>query len=82
MKKRVVYRIQLTPDAKKRLLNLSEQFGVTQVAMTSRMVEWFTSQPDMIQAAILGLYPELLKKEVATLILERMASDPTTQDKK
>ncbi|MBC7783496.1 MAG: hypothetical protein H7144_06620 [Burkholderiales bacterium] len=73
MKKRVVFRIQLTLDAKKRLLEISDQLGITQIAITSRMVEWFASQPDLIQAAILGLYPDVIKQDIATLILNRMA---------
>lgn len=75
MKERVVYRIQLSTDAKQKLMELSDQLGITQIAITSRLVEWFANQPDHIQAAILGLYPDLLKKDIATLILERLAQD-------
>lgn len=75
MKERVVYRIQLSTDAKQKLMELSDQLGITQIAITSRLVEWFANQPDHIQAAILGLYPDLLKKDIATLILERLAND-------
>jgi 1,2-phenylacetyl-CoA epoxidase catalytic subunit len=73
MKKRVVFRIQLTTDAKKRLLDISDQLGITQIAIASRLVEWFANQPDLIQAAVLGLYPDLIKQDVATLILNRLA---------
>lgn len=72
-KKRIVFRIQLTHEAKKRLLDISDQLGITQIAITSRLVEWFASQPDVVQAGILGLYPDLIKQDIATLILERMA---------
>ena len=73
MKKRAVFRIQLTPDAKKRLMDVSEQLGVTQIHMTSKLMEWFASQPDTVQAAVLGLYPDVIRQDVATLILQRMA---------
>jgi hypothetical protein len=73
MKKRVVYRIQLTLDAKKRLTDLSDELGITQIALTSRLMEWFAGQPDLIQSAVLGLYPEAIHRDVATLILKRMA---------
>ena len=74
MKKRAVFRIQLTPEAKKRLLDMSDKLGVTQIAVTSRLTEWFATQPEAVQAAILGLYPDALKQDIATMILERMAS--------
>jgi hypothetical protein len=60
-------------EAKKRLMDISAQLGITQIALTSRLVEWFAGQPDLIQAAVLGLYPDVIKKDVATLIMQRMA---------
>jgi hypothetical protein len=73
MKKRVVFRIQLTSEAKERLLGISDELGITQIAITSRLVEWFASQPDLIQAAILDLYPQSIKQDVAKLILDRLS---------
>ncbi|HEY0007153.1 MAG TPA: hypothetical protein VGB55_00375 [Tepidisphaeraceae bacterium] len=81
MKKRVVFRIQLTTEAKKRLLDISDQLGITQIAIASRLVEWFASQPDLIQAAVLGLYPDLIKQDVATLILNRLAESKVDKPK-
>lgn len=74
--KRVVFRIQLTPDAKQALLSITSDLGITQIAVTSKLVEWFSSQPDMIQAAVLGLYPDVIKQDVAELILEQMRNPP------
>lgn len=82
MKKRVVFRIQLTTDAKKRLLDISDQLGITQIAIASRLVEWFANQPDLIQAAVLGLYPDLIKQDVATLILNRLAENQNEKPSK
>ncbi|HEX8341697.1 MAG TPA: hypothetical protein VF624_12375 [Tepidisphaeraceae bacterium] len=78
MKKRVVYRIQLTLDAKKRLMDISDEIGITQIALTSRLMEWFASQPELVQSAVLGLYPEAIKRDVAMLILKRMAEAKDT----
>lgn len=72
-KKRVVFRIQLTPEAKDRIEGFSDRLGITQIALTSKIVEWFANQPDMVQAAILGLYPDLIKTDVAEMILAKMA---------
>lgn len=72
-KKRVVFRIQLTTEAKDRIQGFSDRLGITQIALTSKIVEWFANQPDMVQAAILGLYPDLIKTDVAEMILAKMA---------
>ncbi len=70
-KKRVVFRIQLTTEAKKGLTNLSDQRGIPQISLTSRLVEWFASQDLSMQGAILGLYPEKILPDVAKIILDK-----------
>lgn len=67
-----VFRIQLTTDAKERVEHFTERFGITQIALTSRLVGWFAEQPDLIRTAILGLYPQVLPDDVAKLIIERI----------
>jgi hypothetical protein len=73
--RRVIMRIELYPEAKDGLTGLCDRLGMTQVAATSRIIEWFTDQTDVVQAAILGLYPKDIRAEVAEMILKRMASD-------
>ena len=73
MARRFVIRIELTQHAKDSLSELSEQNGMTQVAVMSRLVDWFSTQPDLIQAAVLGRYPKEIEHDVATLILKRMS---------
>ena len=68
-------RIELYPEAKDDLSDLCDRLGMTQVAATSRLVEWFTEQTDVVQAAVLGLYPEDIRADVATMILKRMAAE-------
>ena len=68
-------RVELFPQAKSHLEVLCDRLGMTQVATTSRLVEWFAEQTDLVQAAVLGLYPEDIRAEVAALILKRMGSD-------
>jgi len=48
---------------------------MTQIAATSRIIEWFTAQNDVVQAAILGLYPQDIRAEVVEIILKHMASE-------
>ena len=66
-------RIELLPQAKEHLSELSNRLGMTQVAMTSRLVEWVCQQEDVVQAAILGLYPVDIKAELPSLIFKRLA---------
>jgi hypothetical protein len=68
-------RIELFPQAKDHLTDMCHRLGMTQVAATSRLVEWFCEQQDVVQAAVLGLYPEDIRAEVASMILKRMASE-------
>ena len=70
--KRQIMRIELTPQAKNRLAATCEQRGMTQVAVASRLVEWFTNQPEMVQAAVLGQYPKEIQSDVVDIILKRM----------
>lgn len=73
--RRVIMRIELYPSAKEGLTDLCDRLGMTQVAATSRIIEWFTTQTDVVQAAILGLYPKDIRSELAELILKKMASE-------
>lgn len=72
--RRVIMRIELQPEAKRGLADLCDRLGMTQIAATSRIIEWFTGQSDVVQAAVLGLYPQDIRAEVAEIILKHMAS--------
>ena len=73
MSKRVIMRIELTPGAKKAVSELSKKRGMTQVAVSSRLVEWFARQPESVQAAILGQYPAEIEADVAKIVLQQLA---------
>src|SRR2546423_7577620 len=70
---RIIVRIELTPSAKEHLTSIAKRNGMTQVAVTSRLLEWFATQSELVQAAILGHYPHAIQAEIAELILKRMA---------
>ena len=72
--KRFIMRIELTGAAKNQLATLSDKHGMTQVAMMSRLVEWYAQQNELIQAAVMGHYPRDIESDVAKLILKRMAN--------
>jgi len=71
---RIIIRIELTPAAKEHVTSIARQNGMTQVAVTSRLFEWFAAQPELVQAAVLGHYPHAIEAEIAQLVLKRMAA--------
>lgn len=74
MSRRFIMRIELTGPAKAKLETLSDKHGMTQVAMMSRLVEWFASQSELIQGAVMGHYPPEIEADVAKLVLKRMSA--------
>ena len=73
MDPRIILRIELTPAAKKRLNAFCDKAGMTQVAILSRMVEWFADQPEAVQRLIVGHIPKEIQQDVAKLMLKNMA---------
>jgi hypothetical protein len=71
---RCIFRIELTNSAKKTLHTVTGRLGMTQVAMTSKLIEWFATQDDTIQKAVLGLFPDKFNGDIAAMILTRMAT--------
>jgi hypothetical protein len=45
---------------------------MTQIAVLSRLVKWFSAQDEMIQAAVLGLLSEEMVGDVSGRLLERL----------
>ena len=74
MAARIIVRIELTPKAKDRLNDMSDRSGMTQVAMLSRLVEWFANQEPVIQSAVMGHFPPAAEVDIAKLLLKRIAS--------
>jgi hypothetical protein len=69
---RVIVRIELTPSVKAVMTDVVKRNGMTQVAVTSRLLEWFARQDAMVQAAVLGHYPDAIRSEIAALILKKI----------
>jgi hypothetical protein len=68
----IVWRAELTPEAKAALEKHIERLGMTQTAVLSRLVEWFSRQPYGIQAATCGFYPRELEADIAKLLLAKL----------
>jgi hypothetical protein len=67
----VFVRIELTPQAKERVEQLSDEPGMTQFAILSRLAAWFSKQHPTVQAVVLGQYPRELSAEIAKMLLRR-----------
>ena len=65
-------RIQLDSQSKARLDKLCEKRGMTQIAMMSRMVNWFLNQDETIQALVLGSLSETALGPLAKTLLKRL----------
>ena len=72
MASRIILRIELTPKAKEHLEQLSDRQGMTQVAMLSRVIEWYAHQSEVIQRTIVGHLPAEIQQDVARLVLRQM----------
>jgi hypothetical protein len=71
---RHIMKILISPQARKRLETLSEQFGTTHVTAIARLVKWFEEQPEEIQHSILELHsfhPD--PKEITNAVLQKMS---------
>ncbi|HVT88681.1 MAG TPA: hypothetical protein VHD56_07515 [Tepidisphaeraceae bacterium] len=73
MARRHIMRIELTGHAKQKLTTLSDKHGMTQVAMMSRLVEWFSKQNETVRAAAVLQYPSEIQADIAKVILKGMA---------
>ena len=72
MPKRSIMRIELTGSAKDQVKNLSKRHGMTQVSMMSRLMEFFATQPELLQSAMIGRYPKEIEADIAKLVLKKM----------
>jgi hypothetical protein len=72
MSRRVVVRLEISPKAKEALERVSDEHGMTQVSVSSRLVEWFAARESMLQGAVLGHYPSEIEADVAALILKHL----------
>jgi hypothetical protein len=75
MASRIIMRIELGSGAKRRFENTPDAFGMTQLAVTNKLFEWFLDQNEELQASILGLYPAGIAPDITATLLKRIISD-------
>jgi hypothetical protein len=69
--KRSILRIQLDRGAKESLERLCQDRGMTQIAVMSRLVDWFIQQDEIVQLGVLGVLSPDLISPLARRLLER-----------
>lgn len=73
MPSRIVVRMELPADVMARIAQVCQRKGMTQLAVSSRVVEWFARQPSHVQTAILRNLPAKPSGEVARLVMQHVA---------
>jgi hypothetical protein len=68
-----IVRLQLDLSAKKKLDDLREKRGMTQVTIMSRLVDWFTTQDDVSQMGVLSRMAPDAFAPVAKKMLGKLA---------
>jgi hypothetical protein len=71
-KQRAVIRLAMESASKKQVDDVCKERGMTQIAVLSRLVKWFASQDEMVQASILGLLSEQMVGDVSKRLLDRL----------
>ena len=67
-------RIELSLFAKQELERTVGRLGMKQIALASKVMEWFAGQDDVIQGMILGHFPGGIVADTARMYLEKLAA--------
>jgi len=73
--KESIMRVQLDAESKERLDSLCGRRGMTQIALMSRLVQWFCSQDDFIQTSVLQTLSATSLATLAKSLMKKPASE-------
>jgi hypothetical protein len=79
MATRIIMRIELTSDAKSKFEAVPEILGMTQLAVTNKLILWFLDQDEELQNSVLSLYPGEVTLDVTKMALKKIISDRKKQ---
>ena len=82
MASRIIMRVELSSAAKREFENVPETFGMTQLAVTNKLLLWFQDQSEELRASILGWYPGLAAQDITTTVLKRFITDARRSDRR
>jgi hypothetical protein len=71
---RAIMRIQLDTSAKTELDKFCIDRGMTQIAVMSRLVDWFVQQDQVIQTAVMASLSDGAMSALARQMLKRLSS--------
>ena len=70
--KRIDIAVEIYSQLRKPIDEIVARNDMRQGVVMTRMVEWFVSQPEMIQAVVLGMIPAEHTQEACRRMLEQM----------
>jgi hypothetical protein len=71
---RAIMRIQLDTSAKSELDKFCMDRGMTQIAVMSRLVDWFVQQDQVIQTAVMASLSDGAMSALARQMLKRLST--------
>lgn len=72
---RKIIKISVNGDAKRAIESFASKTGMTEIAVASRVYQWFVAQDDVLRKGIVGILPETYEVDIAELALRRIATD-------
>ena len=72
---RNVISIAVDRKAKEVIESLSRDLGMKEIAVASRIYEWFTLQDEIVQKGILRLLPRGYEDQIAKIVIDRLSRD-------
>jgi len=72
---RSVFRVEISDDARRVMQGITDDIGITQIQIASRIIIWLSEQPDEIKAGVIGGLMGLPIRDPAELFLKSMADD-------
>ncbi len=72
VKPRIILLLELWQKIHESWLKISKSCGMTQVAVASRLIEWYSKQPYTIQALIIGNIPSAIRDEAIEIVLRKL----------
>jgi hypothetical protein len=82
MPPRIIVRIEVPKQTWDQTGRLTEKYGMTQVSLHSRMIEWLSAQPDEIKVAVLSQVAGETQGTTARLILKNMQARASLRRKR
>lgn len=71
---RVVFRIEVPGTVAEKFAAICEETGVSHIATTSKLVQWFAKQDPETQSRVLGMFGPGSQQEATKLILRKLAN--------